>query len=93
MITRPALLLLDEPFSALDPRTGRKISEKLTELRRELHCAVVFVTHNFREAEELSERIGILAGGRLCGVVPKDELYSSPWPPEAAALLGIEEKT
>ena len=93
LITRPSLLLLDEPFSALDPRTGRKIRDKLTELRKELHCAVIFVTHNFREAEELSERIGILAGGKLCGVVPKEELYSSPWPPEAAALLGIEEKT
>ena len=93
LITRPSLLLLDEPFSALDPKTGRKISEKLRELRRELHCAVIFVTHNFREAEELSQRIGILAEGKLCGIVPKEELYSSPWPPEAAALLGIEEKT
>ena len=93
LITRPSLLLLDEPFSALDPKTGRKISEKLRELRRELRCAVIFVTHNFREAEELSQRIGILAEGKLCGIVPKEELYSSPWPPEAAALLGIEEKT
>ena len=93
LITRPSLLLLDEPFSALDPKTGQKISEKLRELRRELRCAVIFVTHNFREASELSQRIGILAEGKLQGIVPKDELYSSPWPPEAAALLGIEEKT
>ena len=93
LITRPSLLLLDEPFSALDPRTGRKISDRLRELRKERRCAVIFVTHKFREAAELSERIGILAEGRLCGIVPKDELYSSPWPPEAAALLGIEETT
>ena len=54
---------------------------------------MIFVTHNFREASELSQRIGILAEGKLQGIVPKDKLYSSPWPPEAAALLGIEEKT
>jgi len=91
LITRPPLLLMDEPFSALDPQTSRRIIKKLSEVRQELPFAVIFVTHDFQEALELSGRIGILAGGRLCGIADRDRLYSSPWPPEAAELLGIEE--
>ena len=91
LITRPPLLLLDEPFSALDPQTSRKLYDKLRQIRQEFSCAMVFVTHDFHEAQELSDRIGILIKGELCGVVPQEELYTSAWPPAAAALLGIEE--
>ncbi|MBR5429409.1 MAG: ATP-binding cassette domain-containing protein [Firmicutes bacterium] len=91
LLTRPALLLLDEPFSALDPQTSRRLYGKLREIRREFSCAMIFVTHDFHEAQELSDRVGILIRGRLCGVVPQEELYTAAWPPDAAALLGIEE--
>ena len=92
LITKPMLLLLDEPFAALDPQTGKRIIEKLEQIRKEIRCAVIFVTHNFQEAQELSDRIGILINGRICGIVPKEELYSYRWSDEAAALLGIEGK-
>ncbi len=92
LITRPPLLLLDEPFSALDPQTSRRLYDTLRRIRQEFSCAVMFVTHDFREAQELSDRIGILIKGQLCGIVPQEELYTAPWPPEAAALLGLEEE-
>jgi len=91
LITRPSLLLMDEPFSALDPRTRQKIISRLAAVRQELPFAMICVTHDFQEALEISARIGILAGGKLCGIADRDRLYSSPWPPEAAELLGIEE--
>lgn len=91
MITRPPLLLLDEPFSALDPQTQEQMYDILLSIRRDFRCAVVFVTHNFAEAQRLADRIGILIRGALCGIVPHDQLYTAPWIPEARSLLGIDE--
>lgn len=67
---RPALLLLDEPFSALDPVTKKQLHGLLRQIRQEFGCAVLFVTHDFTEAQDLADRVGVLAGGRLCGIAP-----------------------
>ena len=61
LITQPPLLLLDEPFSALDPATRKSMYEMLLRIREEYNCAVLFVTHNFEEAEHLADRIGIIS--------------------------------
>ena len=92
LVTQPPLLLLDEPFSALDPVTRNSMHEMLLRVREEYDCAVLFVTHNFEEAEHLADRIGILAQGRLCGVVRQPELYTADWEPEIRHFLGIEEE-
>ena len=91
LVTKPPLLLLDEPFSALDPMTGKSMQEMLLRVREEHDCAVLFVTHNFEEAEHLADRIGILAEGRLRGVVRQSELYTADWEPEIKHFLGIKE--
>jgi len=93
LITQPPLLLLDEPFSALDPVTRMSMQEMLLRVRDEYDCAVLFVTHNFEEAEHLADRIGILAQGRLCGVVRQSELYTADWEPDIKHFLGIKEVT
>lgn len=89
LITRPPLLLLDEPFSALDPVTKQGFYRMLREIQQDFGCAVVFVTHDFIEAEVLANRIGVLLGGRLCGIVPSQGLYTENWSPEVQAFLGM----
>lgn len=89
LITRPPLLLLDEPFSALDPVTKQGFYRMLREIQQDFGCAVVFVTHDFIEAEALANRIGVLLGGRLCGIVPSQGLYTENWSPEVQAFLGM----
>ncbi|ODR18194.1 ABC transporter ATP-binding protein [Mycolicibacterium porcinum] len=63
--TRPQLLLLDEPFSALDPATRTDLVGWLRELARELDVTVVLVTHDVDEALSLAQRIVLLDGGRI----------------------------
>lgn len=89
LIIRPSLLLLDEPFSALDPVTKCGMYDIIREIRRDFHCAVIFVTHNFAEAEQLADRIGVLIAGSLCGIVKSNELYTAKWGEEVCNFLGI----
>lgn len=63
--TRPSLLLLDEPFSALDPATRLDLQGWLAELARELEVTVVLVTHDVDEALALARRIVLLDDGRI----------------------------
>ncbi len=89
LITQPSLLLLDEPFSALDPVTKASMHDMLLRIRDQFNCAVLFVTHNFEEAEHLADRIGILTQGHLSGIVDPSELYTANWEPEIKTFLGI----
>lgn len=68
----PSLLLLDEPFGALDELTREHLNEELLTLRDRQHWTAVFVTHSVAEAVFLSTRILILAGGRIAHDLPND---------------------
>lgn len=92
LIMRPSLLLLDEPFSALDPVTKRNMYDMIQKIREDFGCSLIFVTHNFAEAERLADRIGVLIDGQLCGIVKSGELYSAQWDQEVQEFLGISEK-
>lgn len=61
----PEILLLDEPFSALDPATRRRMYGVLRDVHERFDCTIVFVTHDFHEAHVLAGRVGIVLGGRL----------------------------
>jgi NitT/TauT family transport system ATP-binding protein len=78
LATRPRLLLMDEPFGALDEMTRDRLNEELLRLRAEQNWTAVFVTHSVAEAVFLSSRIVILAPhpGRLAHDIPID----LPWP-------------
>lgn len=65
LVLEPDILLLDEPFTGLDPATRQKIHNQIRRVHRELGCTVLFVTHDFNEAQKLAQKIGILLGGRL----------------------------
>jgi ABC-type proline/glycine betaine transport system ATPase subunit len=74
----PELLLLDEPFSALDPPTRARLIEDLSSLLKQDHRTAVFVTHNLGEATKLSQRIAVIIGGILRQVGTAKQIKSNP---------------
>jgi osmoprotectant transport system ATP-binding protein len=82
----PEILLMDEPFGALDPLTRDELQREFLLLQRRLHKTVVFVTHDLREALRLGSRIALMEAGRLVTVAdPRDFLRSAD--PLAAAYV------
>jgi osmoprotectant transport system ATP-binding protein len=76
----PPILLLDEAFGALDPITRSKMQQEFRALQQRLKKAVIFVTHDLREALLLADRIALLEGGRLIVDLPVGEFPHSPEP-------------
>ena len=74
----PGILLMDEPFGALDPLTRAELQQEFLALQQRLRKTVVFVTHDLREALRLGSRIALMEAGRLVEVLaPKDFLRSN----------------
>jgi osmoprotectant transport system ATP-binding protein len=76
----PPLLLMDEPFGALDPLTRAELQHEFLALQERLQKTVVFVTHDLREALLLGSRIALLEAGRLVAVSTKREFMASSAP-------------
>jgi ABC-2 type transport system ATP-binding protein len=68
LLSRPALLLLDEPTTGLDPRSKREVQTFILELRREHATTILLTTHDMLEADALCDRIAILEGGRIAAL-------------------------
>lgn len=73
----PPLLLLDEPFGALDPVTRNELQAEFRGLQHRLGKTAIFVTHDLREAARVADRVALLAGGRLVAVGTPEELDAS----------------
>jgi osmoprotectant transport system ATP-binding protein len=73
----PPLILLDEPFGALDPITRRDIQQEFKTLQERLQKTMVFVTHDVREALLLAHRIGLVKDGKMVLLGPPSELLHS----------------
>ena len=86
-VLEPELLLLDEPFSALDPPTRSKLILDLSSLLEDNHRTAVFVTHNLNEAARLSHRIAVIIGGVLRQVGTAEQIKSNPADETVAAFL------
>jgi osmoprotectant transport system ATP-binding protein len=85
----PPVLLMDEPFGALDPVTRAEMQREFKRMRERLNKTIVFVTHDVREALFLGSRIALLAGGRLVGVYPPQDFMSAPEPEVKAFVASI----
>lgn len=85
---RPDVLLLDEPFGALDARIRLDLRLALRTIQRELGLTTVFVTHDQEEAFELADRLAVLHEGRLLEVGDPRDLYRRPRSPFVATFLG-----
>jgi spermidine/putrescine ABC transporter ATP-binding subunit len=85
---RPALLLLDEPLSALDPNLRRDTRAELVRLQRSLRLAFILVTHDQEEALTMATRIGVMHAGRLAQIGTPAEVYERPNSRFVAEFLG-----
>jgi tungstate transport system ATP-binding protein len=86
-VLEPELLLLDEPFAALDPPTHAKLLDDLSVLLKQDHRTAVFVTHNLNEATKLSHRIAVMIAGMLRQVGTAKQIKSKPADETVAAFL------
>jgi sulfate transport system ATP-binding protein len=84
----PRLLLLDEPFGALDAKVRKELRRWLVEIHRETGHTTVFVTHDQEEALELANRIVVMRDGRIEQVGTPDEIYDEPNSPFMFSFIG-----
>jgi sulfate/thiosulfate transport system ATP-binding protein len=84
----PAVLLLDEPFGALDVKIRDQLRRSLKAIQRQLRVTMILVTHDQEEAFQLGDRIGVLDKGRLLEVGAPEDLYCRPQSEEVATFLG-----
>lgn len=87
----PDILLMDEPFGALDALTRSALQETLRELQQRLHKTVLFVSHDVDEALKLGDRIGILHNGTLEQLAPPAAVLLSPATPFVRDLVGSDD--
>jgi len=78
LTTDPDILLMDEPFGALDPLIRREIQEELIQLQRAVNKTIVFITHDLHEALKLGDRIAIMKDGRFVQVGTPEQIVSKP---------------
>jgi osmoprotectant transport system ATP-binding protein len=83
----PLVMLLDEPFGALDPLTRAELHELLAEVRRREPVTIVLVTHDLAEALDIAERVAVLRDGALAQYATPDELRAEPADPWVARFL------
>ncbi len=89
LILNPALLLLDEPLGALDAKLRRGLQIELKNLQREIGITFVYVTHDQEEALTMSDRLAVMAEGRIEQLGTPKEVYESPATPFVADFLGV----
>ncbi len=89
LVTRPDILLLDEPFAALDQSIRQELHGQLMELLRELPVPTLLVTHQLEEAYALSRTIAVYQAGRILQVGPRDQVYGKPYSMGVAAQVGF----
>lgn len=88
LAVRPQVLLLDEPFGALDAKVRKELRAWLRRLHQEVHVTSVFVTHDQEEAMEVADRIVVMNEGKIEQVGTPTEIYDSPASPFVMSFVG-----
>ncbi|GGG85605.1 ABC transporter ATP-binding protein [Paenibacillus radicis (ex Gao et al. 2016)] len=88
LINKPEVLLLDEPLSALDMQLRLDMQRELKRIQREFGGTFIFVTHDQSEAMNMSDRIGVMRGGKLLQYATPDEIYERPADRFVAKFIG-----
>jgi len=88
LAVQPKVLLLDEPFGALDAKVRKELQRWLRRLHDEIHVTSVFVTHDQEEALELADRVVVLREGKVEQVGTPDEIYDKPSSPFVFSFIG-----
>jgi iron(III) transport system ATP-binding protein len=84
----PELILLDEPFSNLDPSVRTQVREELCDILHQMQMTAVFVTHDQEEALALGDRVGVMISGQVVQTGPPEEIYRHPATRTVADFLG-----
>jgi sulfate/thiosulfate transport system ATP-binding protein len=88
LAVEPQVLLLDEPFGALDAQVRKELRTWLRRLHDEVHVTTVFVTHDQEEAMDVADEIVLLADGQVQQAGPPNEIYENPANPFVMSFLG-----
>ncbi len=88
LAVEPRMLLLDEPFGALDAKVRKDLRRWLRRLHDEIHVTSVFVTHDVEEALEVADRVVVMNAGRVEQIGSPDEVYEKPATPFVYRFLG-----
>ncbi len=92
LAAKPNVLLMDEPFGALDPVIRTKAQDDLLAIQKELGTTVVIVTHDMEEAIHLATKIAVMDGGRLVQYANPAEILAQPASPFVQSLIGTAER-
>lgn len=87
LATKPSLLILDEPTTALDATVGAEVLDIVEELRRGLGISVLLISHNLALVSRMCDRVGVLYAGLLVDQGPSDQVFARPRHPYTSALL------
>lgn len=90
LVMKPKVLLMDEPFSALDTNLRQRLQELLKRIQKKHGTTIIFVTHDRNEAFYLSTRIAVMQAGRILQVGTPKEIYREPKDSYIAEFLGKE---
>lgn len=89
LVTRPKLLLLDEPLSSLDTEVRMNLQEVIRNIQRELGVTTIFVTHDLGEAMAMSDRMALLLNGEIVALDKPENLFHRPRSVAAARFMGV----
>ena len=92
LAAEPKLLLMDEPFGALDPLIRAKAQDDLKAIQRQLSTTILLVTHDMEEAIRLGDRIAVMDGGKLLQYAPPAEILVHPATAYVGELIGVGER-
>ena len=88
MVTKPHLLICDEPTTALDVTIQAQVLDLMNDLKKEVGTSIIFITHDLGVISEMADRVIIMYGGRICEEAPVDELFTKPLHPYTQGLIG-----
>jgi putative spermidine/putrescine transport system ATP-binding protein len=92
LVTRPRVLLLDEPLSALDAKVRVGLREQIRRIQTELGITTLFVTHDQEEALAVADRVAVMRAGQIEQIGTPEELYTSPATPFVADFVGLSNR-
>ncbi len=88
LAAEPPIILMDEPFGALDPITRDALQDEVKELQKKLHKTIIFVTHDMDEAVKMADRIVFMSKGKILQAATPEEMLNKPADPMISTFMG-----